>query len=203
VAGAFVPQADWSSVGPRAHAVQFYPNDGYLLDLLTRFAGTALVTGDIAIVIATKAHRDGLAKRLRTRGLHISVPRHEGRYLALDAETMLGKFMRDGKPNRELFQGVIGEVIERAAAAVPRRRIFAFGEMVAVLWQQGKHESSVQLEQMWNGLAREHEFSLCCAYPIDGFSNRDAAPFMKICAQHSHVFTVARAVPDAAPRPAR
>jgi hypothetical protein len=52
---------------------------------------------------------------------------------------------------------------------------------------------------MWSELSRELDFGLCCAYPMSGFSNRHAAPFMKICAQHSHVFTVAQAtgLPDA------
>jgi hypothetical protein len=184
----YAPLADWSSVGPGAHAVQFYSNDGHLLDLLTRFVGTALIGLDAAVVIATKAHRDGLTRRLRARGFDVSVPRGEGRYLALDAPTTLAKFTRDGHLDRELFRQVIGEAI--VAASAPGRRIAAFGEMVALLWAAGRHESAIQLEQFWNELAREHAFSLCCAYPIHGFGNRHAAPFMKICAQHTHVFTV-------------
>jgi KaiC/GvpD/RAD55 family RecA-like ATPase len=171
--------------------VQFYPNDGYLLDLLTRFVGTALVGGDVALVIATKAHRDGLAKRLRARGFDVGVPRAEGRYLALDAEATLGKITDGDKLDPELFRRTIGDVLARASADGVGRRIVAFGEMVAVLWQAGRHESAIRLEEMWNELAAEHAFSLCCAYPMSGFGNRHAAPFMKICAQHSHVFTVA------------
>lgn len=186
-----VPQSDWTSVGARAHAVQFYPDDGYLLDLLTRFVGTALISGDIAVVIATRAHREGLVKRLRGRGFDVGVPRDEGRYVAVDAHAMLARLMRDGRLDANLFRDVLAEVLKRASAGRERRRIVAFGEMVAVLWGEGKHESAIQLEHMWNDLAREFSFALCCAYPMSGFGNRHAAPFMKICAQHSHVFTVA------------
>lgn len=188
--GITAPQADWSAVGSRGHAVQFYSNDGYLLDLLTRYVGAALVSGDAAIVLATRTHRDGLAKRLGARGFDVAVPRDQGRYVALDARATLAKIIRDGKLDRDLFRRLIGDILGRVSAKSVRN-IVAFGELVAVLWSEGKHESAIQLERMWNELAQEHSFSLCCAYPIGGFGNRHAAPFMAICAQHSHVFTVA------------
>ena len=185
--------ADWSSIGAKGHAVQFYPTDGHLLDLLARFIGTALVTGDIGIVIATREHRDGLTRRLKSRGFDVGVARRQGRYLALDARETLASFMRDGKPDVALFRDVVGGTIEKLVSRGERRRIAAFGEMVALLWAAGKPEAAIELEQMWNDLATQYDFALCCAYPMKSFGNGHAASFMKICAQHSHVFTVAHA----------
>ncbi len=190
--GPVVPAADWSSVGPHGHAVQFYQTDGHLLDLLTRFIGTALVTGDVGIVVATKAHRDGLAKRFKARGLSVNVAREQGRFVSLDAAATLSRFMVDGRPDERRFRDVVGGLLQTVAPRGERRRIAAFGEMVALLWAEGKTDAAIELEEMWNELAKEHAFCLCCAYPMSGFGNRHAAPFMKICAQHSHVFTVAR-----------
>jgi hypothetical protein len=172
--------------------VQFYQTDGHLLDLLTRFIGTALVTGDVGIVIATKAHRDGLAKRFKSRGLDVNVARKQGRFVSLDAAATLSRFMVDGRPDQARFRDVIGGLLQDVASRGERRRIAAFGEMVALLWAEGRAEAALELEEMWNALANEYAFCLCCAYPMSGFGNRHAAPFMKICAQHSHVFTVAR-----------
>jgi hypothetical protein len=188
----FLQSADWSSIGTRGHAVQFYPTDGHLLDLLTRFVGTALVTGDVGIVIATSEHRDGLAKRLKARGMDVSVARRQGRYIALDAASTLAKFMRGGKPDPALFRETIGGMMSKLTARGVRQRIAAFGEMVALLWAAGKPEAAIELEQLWNELATDYDFCLCCAYPMRGFGNGHAASFMKICAQHSHVFTVAQ-----------
>jgi MEDS: MEthanogen/methylotroph, DcmR Sensory domain len=182
--------ADWSAAGECSHAVQFYESDGHLLDLLTRFVGTALVSGDVALVIATKAHRDGLNRRLKANGLDVSVPREQGRFIALDAAATLEKISRNGTIDAELFREILGELIDKARGG--ERRVVAFGEMVALLWAQGRGESAIQLEQYWNDLAARSRFSLCCAYPMQGFGNRHAASFMKICAQHSHVFTAAR-----------
>ena len=172
--------------------MQFYPTEGHLLDLLARFIGTALVAGDVGIVIATREHRDGLVRRLKSRGFDAGVARRQGRYLALDAEETLASFMRNGKPDAGLFQEVIGGTIAKLVARGERRRIAAFGEMVALLWAAGKPEAAIELEQLWNDLAVRYDFALCCAYPMKSFGNGHAASFMKICAQHSHVFTVAR-----------
>jgi hypothetical protein len=85
-------------------------------------------------------------------------------------------------------------VVERATkSARGRGRVAAFGEIVAILWAQGKIDEALQLEELWNKLAEKHAFSLCCAYPMKGFlGNPHAAPFLKICAQHSHVFPAER-----------
>jgi DcmR-like sensory protein len=184
-------RADWPSTGASSHAVQFYESDGHLLDLLTRFVGTALVGGDIAIAIATKSHHDGLSRRLQANGLEVGVPREQGRFIALDAGTALGEISRGGSVDHGLFAQVFGALMD-AVSRTAGRRIVAFGEMVSLLWAREQIESAIRVEEWWNDLALRYQFSLCCAYPMGGFANRHAAPFLKICAQHSHVFTAPR-----------
>ena len=60
------PIADWPAP-PRSHTVQFYREDAFLLDEISRFIGTALGAGDAALVIATEDHREGLIQRLKSR----------------------------------------------------------------------------------------------------------------------------------------
>src|SRR5271170_4995515 len=116
------PVAHWG------HSVQFYGEDSSLLDELSRFIGTALVAGDSAVVIATKAHRDGLAQRLQSRGFDTAMAVEQGRYIALDAAETLAKFMRDGWPDSGLFTEVIGSALGQAAAVAGKTRsIVAFG----------------------------------------------------------------------------
>ena len=76
---------DWTLVGHRAHAVQFYENDAFLIELLSRFVGASLVTGDSAIVVATPRHREALAERLRALGFNLTIPLNQKRYLPFDA----------------------------------------------------------------------------------------------------------------------
>lgn len=179
--------------GHLTHSVQFYGEDGSLLEELGRFIGTALGAGDPAIVIATKAHRDGLAQRLKLRGFDVARAIEQGRYIPLDAAETLARIMRDDRPDAVCFADVIGRVMSRASLAAGREnpRISAFGEMVALLWAQGQMNAAVRLEQLWNDLAQTHSFILRCAYPMSGFDREDhSALFLKICAEHSHVMPV-------------
>jgi signal transduction histidine kinase len=173
------------------HSVQFYQDETFFIDELTRFIGTALVAGDATVVIATKEHRDGLAQGLRSRGF--DVRNASDRFVMLDASETLATFMRDGRPDAGLFTETIGALLHKMSSSErgQRRHVSAFGEMVALLWAQGNSEGAIRLEQLWNNLAETHSFSLRCAYPISGFDrDHHSAAFIKICEEHSRVIPV-------------
>src|ERR1700730_5731007 len=152
--------------------------------------GRALSRGSSAIIIATSAHIEGLARKLKSQGIDVAKAKADSRYIALEATDVLSKFMVNGLPDRVLFSDAIGQVIARAAAASldESRRVVAFGEMVALLWAEGKWEAAIQLEKLWNELAKTYSFSLHCAYPMQGFSRQEMDDSLrKICAEHSGV----------------
>jgi PAS domain S-box-containing protein len=183
-------QALWDSPRSKGHSVQFYEEDSYLLEGLSRFIGAAILADDAALIITTKSHRDGLFARLRSRGLDLTLAMSEGRFLSFDAAEMLTKFMVDGTPDPALFAEVAGNLIARLASIKngETRRVAVFGEMVALLWADGQFEAAIQLEQLWNQLARTHSFQLHCAYPLNQFpEEQDGEKLLEICAEHSHV----------------
>jgi PAS domain S-box-containing protein len=187
------PPADWDGLDSQAHAVQFYAEDASLLDGLGRFIGSVIGAGDAAVVIATKAHRDGLAQRLQASGLDVAVAQKRGRFVALDAAETLSKFMVNGWPDATRFAELLGPIVSRAKAASrgEQSRVAAFGEMVALLWAEGKPEAALRLEQLWNELSKTHSFYLRCAYPMSGFYREGhGEPLLKICAEHSSVIPV-------------
>jgi signal transduction histidine kinase len=182
-----VPAADHNHP---AHAVQFYGEDGFLLDELSRFIGTSLGAGESAVVIATKDHRDGLARRLQVLGLDTTRAMIQGRYVVLDAAETLARITLGGWPDATLFAEVIGSVMATvtAAAGSEHARVAAFGEMVALLWLDGEPEAAVRLEQLWNDLARTYSLTLRCAYPMSSFCREEHGDLLlKICAEHSDV----------------
>jgi PAS domain S-box-containing protein len=78
--------------------------------------------------------------------------------------------------------------LARAAAKGEKPGIFAFGEMVALLWAEGMANAAIRLEQIWNELAVTHSFTFRCAYPIKKFDREeDGELFQKICAEHSEI----------------
>jgi PAS domain S-box-containing protein len=173
------------------HVVQFYQDDKFLVDAVSGFVGSALAAGDATVLIATAAHREAVEQVLKKRGLEIGQAARQGRFIELDATETLAEFMVDGLPHEDRFRKVIGATLAQAATSVAgeRRRIAAFGEMVNILWATGNYEAALRLEQMWNQLAKEHSFSLLCAYPIAGFNSaKHTDAFLSICAEHSAVF---------------
>jgi DcmR-like sensory protein len=188
---------DWTRIGTTGHAVQFYEHDGVLADQLASYVGTALVTGDGAVVIGTSKRRTDLRARLALRGLDTAIATREGRYVSLDAESTLRRILSpNGWPDPALFRDLVAKTVDRIIAAVgsDRPRVAAFGEMVALLCASGDYAAAVRLEDLWNELAATYAFSLICAYPMSLFKHDTsaAARFMKICAQHSHVFSADR-----------
>jgi PAS domain S-box-containing protein len=180
----------WSSPRSKGHSVQFYEEDSYLLEGLSRFIGAAILADDAALIITTKSHRDELFARLSSRGLDLKLAMSEGRFLSFDAAETLTRFMVDGTPDPALFTEVAGNLIARLASTESgkTRRVAVFGEMVALLWADGQFEAAIQLEQLWNQLARRHSFQLHCAYPLNQFSReQDGNRLLEICAEHSHV----------------
>jgi PAS domain S-box-containing protein len=172
------------------HVVYFYQESSSLLETLCDFIGPALGGGNAAIVVATKVHQDGLRHRLTARGLDIQKASKQGRYVALDASETLSGIMIDGMPDAARFAELIGGTIARIRAqfngASPE--IAVFGEMVSLLWTEGKAEAAIRLEQLWNELALKHSFSLRCAYPMANFpGEKSAQPLIRICAEHSAV----------------
>jgi PAS domain S-box-containing protein len=177
--------AVWWGANPHSHVVQFYEDDGFLIDSLARWFSDGLRAGDACIFVGSEAHRTNLDKRLKSRGIALDVMRERGRYVCLDAARTLADFMVDEWPNEALF----ARAIERVLATMSKRGdIRAFGEMVAILWQRGNCRAAIRLEEIWNAFMKTHALSLCSAYPLNSFgSDADATLFLKVCAQHAPV----------------
>jgi PAS domain S-box-containing protein len=172
------------------HVVQLYTDDSFLIDVLSRFVAGALAVGDAAVVIATAAHQKELEKRLWLSGMDISKATAHGRYIRLDANEILLRFMAKGSVDEVHFKTIIGDVLNRAEKAINGEgcRTAVFGELVALLWANGKPQEAIRVEEFWNDLATTHSFSLLCAYPTTGFDHEEhTEPFLTMCRQHSGV----------------
>jgi hypothetical protein len=182
------PQTDWSQIREQAHFVQFYEDDAALVPLLGRYVGTALISGDAAIVATTLRVRRALARHLHEQGFDLAVPRSKHQYFEIDAAAALRQILRAGWPDEVLFERLAGPLIDRAAAG--GRRVVVFGTIVDLLCATDRIDAAIRLEELWNELGRQRRFTLACGYQMNRFSNaRHAAPFVRICSQHSHVFS--------------
>jgi hypothetical protein len=179
------PKAFWGEIAPRDHLVQIYDDEPAFLQTLGDFVGAGLEAGEAVIVIATQAHRRDLDQRLAGAGIDLDCARAADRYISLDADETLARFMIDDWPDEERFNATISGLLKRAGAH--GRRIRAFGEMVALLWAQGHCAATVRLEYLWHRFCQTGGFSLLCAYPKSGFTVDAAESIRQICDAHSHV----------------
>jgi hypothetical protein len=185
-----VAPVNWLELDRSPHAIQFYSGDGFLLDSLARFIGTALEGGESALVIATQVRRDGLAERLKARGLDVDRTVKKGRYVTVDAVQVLTQLIVDGKLDKTRFEEFIRGVVlllKNAAESKPQR-VAVCGEVVAMLWADGKAEAAIDVEHFWNELATQGCYCFRCYYPIASFSDPGQNElFMKLCAEHADV----------------
>jgi PAS domain S-box-containing protein len=180
--------ADRVSAHAHHHAVQFYDDETFLSNVVCEFLGRGLTSGQPAVVIGTPAHRTAFENGLAANGFDSARAHNDGRLLMLDARQTLSKFMDGVLPDARRFRAVIGSVIEKALADRPDGSVWAYGEMVDLLWKDGNVEGAVRLEELWNELATTYAFSLLCAYSMSNFCRAsDADRFATICAQHTQV----------------
>jgi DNA-binding response OmpR family regulator len=174
------------------HSVRFYSDDECLLESFTQFIAVALNAGNAMIVVATESHRDSLLLRLHAHGLDIATAIEQGRYIALDAAETAATVMVNDLPDRSKFLEVSGDLIAEAAKAAKVKpvRVAVCGECAPLLWAQGKAEAAIQLEHLWDEIAKAHGLDVLCAYPLDSFQGRvGSRTFERICAEHSAVYS--------------
>jgi CheY-like chemotaxis protein len=138
------------------------------------------------VVAATPEHRNALERKLVACRINVAEAISDGRYVVLDARETLSRFMVGGAIDPKRFSDYVGGALGHLMRG--NRRLHAFGEMVALLWEDGNRAGAIELEQMWNKLASQHRFSLLCAYPIAGFNrNGEGDGIQDVCSCHSRV----------------
>jgi len=175
---------------PDCHAVQFYSDDEVLADRAAGFIGTALKSGNAAIVIATKPHRDALSQRLKAQGVDVDALVEQRACILVDAADMLSTFMARDWPNAALFFQGFRHLIESAskAATAEHPHVAVLGEAVALLYLNGKAPAAVRLEQLGNDLRKGFNVDILCAYPFSLRIQEDPNALRAICAEHTAVY---------------
>jgi signal transduction histidine kinase/CheY-like chemotaxis protein len=182
----------------QAHIVQFYEAEAQLIAAVSRYLLAGLAAGEPLVVVATPEHHVAFTAELAAAGFDVRPLQETGRLTLLDARETLAAFMRDDEPDADAFDASIGAVLARVQAMHGAAPIRAYGEMVDLLWRDGKAQAALKLEGLWNDLARRRTFSLFCAYVMGNFYRVDGIDGMDaVCAAHSHVLSESTSELDA------
>ncbi|HEU5304893.1 MAG TPA: MEDS domain-containing protein [Gemmatimonadales bacterium] len=183
---------------PTQHIVQLYGTDEQLLiRSLARYLAEGLHRGDSLLVIATPEHKESVFLQLRQDRAYPKAVL-EGRLVFLDAHSTLSQVLLDGHPDWQRFESVLGAAVRDAQERAGHGGVRTYGEMVGLLWSEGRFSAAALLEKYWNSLLARSNLSLFCAYPIDIFGDefRMEAVDQLMCA-HTHMLPVDDALESA------
>jgi DcmR-like sensory protein len=170
------------------HIVQLYGDDeGVLARNVSRYLCEGLARGAGLIVIASRNHACAFTSQMGSDGADPIGAIRDGRFLILDAAETLHRFMINDTPDWDRFESVIGGAIAGLQAHTSSPNIRAYGEMVALLWQDGKRDAALRLEEFWNRLLARSRVALFCSYPIDLFGTADGVGVEDVISAHTHV----------------
>lgn len=152
---------------------------------MSTFLREGFAHGQPALVVATAEHSRGIVAEPRARDLFAEALIDSGDLILIDATQTLASFMLGGLPNPDKFAEVTTAALERVRRGRRGVTVRAYVEMVDILWKQGLDVATIQLEMLWNRLARSGEYSLLCGYAMDNFY-KDAS-VREVCRQHTHL----------------
>lgn len=188
-------------VAPAVHSVHIYDEHSSLISRLCGITSSTLRVGDSVLVVARADTRNKLVKELRNSGVDVRLHARERRFTMVDASEALATFMVNESPDPGRFNASIGRMLadSRKRARSAEKCLTVYGEMVAVLWEEGNQAGALQLEDLWNLALTDGSFHLHCSYPRSLLC-RDG-DFPAVCAAHSHILQD-RSIAPAAIRPA-
>ncbi len=175
------------SAAPAVHSVYIYDEHSSLISRLCGITSSSLRVGDAVLVVARAETRNKLVKELRNSGVDVRRHARERRFTMVDANEALLTFMVNGSPDPTLFNISIGRMLadSRKRARSTEQCLTVYGEMVAVLWEQGNQNAALQLEELWNVALSDGSFHLHCGYPRSFLTHE--GDISSVCAAHSHV----------------
>jgi hypothetical protein len=180
-----------NSLSPRlVHAIRIYESDEGLARLVVPSLAQGLRQEETVLVVATASHLATFMAGLKEVGLDPEARSREGQLSLLEARKTLDLILEGDSPSRAKFGQVIGEALTRASRWRPEARLLAYGEMVDILWQEGRLGAALQLEECWQELMKRRPFSLICGYRMSLFGPEgDLRAIEKVCSRHTELLS--------------
>lgn len=159
------------------HLAHFAGNDeDALLARVTKYFLSGLARDGILMLVTNPDRRDAMLSRLPA-GAPVRW---------FDASGVLGAIYKEGRIDARAFDAVVGKAMRELRRQYGARPVYAFGDMVSVLWDAGDHPAAAELECYWNDLGSTIPFHLFCAYHI-GSGDTYRHDVRQIARLHSHV----------------
>lgn len=156
----------WLEKPNNNHIVAYYSSPDSLINSLERYIVAAMEADEDCIIITEPS----TVKLLKKKFADIPLEKITGTYRLFNGSSLLDDFMVNNMPDKKKFIKKFNSLIKLTRTNRPIR---IYGDMVAMLCRMGNERAAIALEQIWNDLAKDHKFSLYCAYPSSLFKSHE------------------------------
>jgi hypothetical protein len=170
------------------HHVVFCSSDAVLVGAFNRFIAGALHEENVVIVAVSEAHERSLQRSLRDSHVDLALAIRQKRYVPVNIGELLANVMVNGFPDPTRFVNATRDLVTEAAqrATGHHAGVVACGECAATVWADGQVEAAIQLERLWDEMAKRHQMDILCAYPLA--TRKESVRTVKsLCAEHTAV----------------
>ncbi len=170
------------------HAVQFYDREEFILKEIQKFISAGWQQKEGVLAVLRKNRLDKLVQALSVNGAEaLSSAIQNGQIQLIAAEELMPSIFKEEQIDSEVFQLKIGKRLSDLQDGFGRIRVY--GEIVDILWCQGKKEMALAVENEWQELSKTYDFTLLCGYSLTGFSKaKDMPDFVRVCGRHQKIF---------------
>lgn len=168
---------------PIFHQVLVYDDPLDLARTIGDFAVDALEHGGSLVLIARREHLEEAGEWVRLSGSLVAPEGPGGgRYQTFDAEDVIGELDRAPNPS-DTFEALLATACARIPADT--KFVHIFEDLAATLWERGRRDLAVEIEEVGSRLAKRRGGSILCAYPADVLRNPRHLEAVGVC--HDHV----------------
>jgi MEDS: MEthanogen/methylotroph, DcmR Sensory domain len=150
---------------PGRHIAQLHNDPENLAQSAFEFLEGGLRRGNSVVAIATEANGERLKARLTEARFHLGALERSGQLRFVDAAELLAEVMVDGAPVRATFLTAVRTILDRAHIYGRGTRVYQ--DLAGLLWQDGKPQAAIQIEDLLNEVGRTMPLALYCGYVMN------------------------------------
>jgi DNA-binding NarL/FixJ family response regulator len=188
VSGGLERIAQGDSLASHRHHVVFCSSDAVLVGAFSRFIAGELREGNAVVAVVTGAHEQSLQSSLEASRVDVALAIREQRYLPVNVSELLAKAMVNGCPDPSRYLDAAGDLLADVTRRATDRhaRVAACGEGTSMFWTHGHVDAAIQLEHLWDEIAKSRQMDILCAFPLTA-RDESVPAVRRLCAEHTAV----------------
>jgi hypothetical protein len=176
----------WFEAHSGRHIAQLHHQPETLARSAFEFLEVGLRRGNSVIVIATAANTERLQALLEQAHFHRNPLERSGQLRFVDAAELLSGIVVDGVPDSAKFLTAVRTILDRAR--IYGRGLRVYSDLAGVLWQDGKTQAAIQIEDLMNEVGRTLSVAFYCGYVMNTQCEESySAPLEEIGRTHNEI----------------